>query len=411
MEGRLIKSTAAFVKRNVSKLLAETDKAIGVISRTVFAYFVKIVPNKVVFITYQNQYTCNPKYITEKLIASGMDLDIVWVVDKKTKSTPKNYEIPDGVRMVLRDSSANYYELMSAKVWVDNAMNCVWKRTPKKKGQYYIETWHGSMGIKRLDTYGSKYWRYVANKCNREFDYMLANSDYEVNIFRTSFWPDVNIVKTGHPRNDMFFDKKQIDSFRSKVINYYGLEENVRFVLYAPTFRDNKDTSCFDIDYEKLYMALQEKYPGNWKILLRLHYHNRGVKKKVDYPEYILNATGYYDMQELMAASDIGITDYSSWIYDYVLMRRPGFIYASDIDLYNTTRGFYYPLEKTPFPIARNTEELCRSIIGFDEKAYQNSVDEFLTRHGCAEDGCASMRVAEKIREVIGNQTNRRRFE
>ena len=102
----------------------------------------------------------------------------------------------------------------------------------------------------------------------------------------------------------------------------------------------------------------------------------------------------------LMAAADIGITDYSSWIYDFLLTRRPCFIYASDIELYNTQRGFYYPLETTPFPIAQNTLELCENIKKFDHSKYQFALEQFLSDKGCIEDGKAAERIADVIKNI-----------
>ena len=44
-----------------------------------------------------------------------------------------------------------------------------------------------------------------------------------------------------------------------------------------------------------------------------------------------------------MLIADVGITDYSSWICDYLLTKKTGFIFATDMQNYNTERGFYYP--------------------------------------------------------------------
>lgn len=48
------------------------------------------------------------------------------------------------------------------------------------------------------------------------------------------------------------------------------------------------------------------------------------------YEDYVIEATDVLDMQELIAITDVAITDYSSWIYDFMLMRRPGFIFATE---------------------------------------------------------------------------------
>ena len=112
-------------------------------------------------------------------------------------------------------------------------------------------------------------------------------------------------------------------------------------------------------------------------------------------------------MQELLCAVDFGITDYSSWMCDYILTRRPGFLFTLDIEKYVDERGFYYPLETSPFPVCKSNQELCDKIINFDEKKYQNDIDKFLSDKECYEDGYASKRVVELIKDKIeGEKTN-----
>ena len=93
---------------------------------------------------------------------------------------------------------------------------------------------------------------------------------------------------------------------------------------------------------------------------------------------YIKDVSKYSDIQELMLITDVGITDYSSWIFDFLLTGKPAFIYADDIYLYEDERGFYYPLSTTPFPIAQTSDELQRNIIKFDLQKYENKANELL---------------------------------
>ena len=115
----------------------------------------------------------------------------------------------------------------------------------------------------------------------------------------------------------------------------------------------------------------------------------------------MIDATGYGDIQELMLVTDVGLTDYSSWIFDYILLRRPGFILAEDAETFEKNRSFYYPLESTPFPIAKTSGELAENITAFDETKYAADVDQFLKDRGCIEDGHASERIVEKIKELM----------
>ena len=106
-------------------------------------------------------------------------------------------------------------------------------------------------------------------------------------------------------------------------------------------------------------------------------------------------------MQELMAATDIGMTDYSSWAYDFILTGRPLFIYAPDLDYYAGGRGFYYPIETTPFPISRDQNKMIEDIRNFDDNIYRNKVKEFLEDKGCYETGSAASKTADLIIDEI----------
>ena len=93
---------------------------------------------------------------------------------------------------------------------------------------------------------------------------------------------------------------------------------------------------------------------------------------------------------------------YSSWICDFVLTRRPAFFFATDLQDYYTERGFYYPLETTPFPLAQSNDELQKYILEFDEEEYREECEAFIKDKGCVDDGHAAKRIVEKIKEIIG---------
>ena len=404
LEEKVFRRTFKVIYRFISTtILKWIDIFFGVCYRKIYSLFLKTQKNKVVFVVYQGQYTCNAKYITEELLKrrqNGADIDIVWLMNKKTIENRGTSDIPDGVRLVIKGSAEAVYELMTARIWVDNALNCLWKIIPKKKNQIYLNTWHGSLGIKRLDTYNPSYWRFIARLSRKRINYMITNSAFENDVFEESYWQSTPKTMLGHARNDMFFDEDCMQELKKKVCDCYGIDENTHILLYAPTFRSDKDTQPFDLDYSRLYTALNEKYPGKWKLMLRYHFHNR-KKNDFDEADYIINATDYPDIQELMAAADIGITDYSSWIYDFMLTRRPCFIYASDLKEYNEDRGFYYKLETTPFMIAENTKQLCSNIKNFDRDTYERKLDCFLDDKGCMEDGMASRRIVDFMMEYL----------
>lgn len=372
------------------------DNILGKLFRNLFYKSGKVKNNKLFVMTFDNGYDCNPRYIVDEIIRQKLPIDIVWAADKDTMGSG---DFPEEVRLVRRRSFEMFEEQASSKVWIDNALSCIWYDMPKKKSQVYINTWHGSMGIKKLQ--GAPEWMEIAARLKSTTDFVVANSTFEEDVYRTTFWPTTPVLKFGHARNDILFEKEKFHQLRQEVAEYFNVDTDKKLLLYAPTFRDSGDVSCFNINYEALKKSLEEKYGGEWIILVRLHYKNRKGAAAFYPNEWLKDAGTYPDMQKLIAVADFGITDYSSWAYDYVLTRRPMVLYAPDVSNYQKGRGLYYPLEETPFPIARNNKELHEAIRNYDDAVYQSDVDAFLEVRGCYEQGTAAKQVVEKIKEIM----------
>lgn len=398
---RKVKSLAK-QKNLLGLILKKALKTYRTIKR--FIYRVKfskldVQRNKVFAITFDKRYNCNPKYIVEEILRQQLPLDIVWVIPESGKIKRSDY--PAELRLIKYGSKEMYKEMSTSGVWIDNALNCVWDNGMRKRsGQVYINTWHGSMGIKKLG--GDKHWLSRARLCNKATDYCISNSQFEEDVYRETFWKDVPYLRYGHARNDILFSVER-EELREKICSRFKITSDKKIALYAPTFRDDGRLDWCDLDFEEVRKVFSEKFGGEWVIFVRKHFKNR-AKKVADFEfnDYIKDVTSYIDIQELLAVTDIGITDYSSWAFDFVLTRRPLFIYAADIDIYDQSRGFYYPLDKTPFPIARTYGELEQNILGFNNDEYLENVDEFLKGKGCAEEGHASERVVELIKKVTG---------
>lgn len=372
---------------------------------------VPVNAKKILFQTFQQEYTCNPKYICEELLRRGEGYDIVWLYTDKSERA----WFPQDVRLVKKGTHQALLETISAKVLIDNGVTCFSNPFLKKKGQIGICTWHGSLGFKKIrmdtSTWTGRQTRTLYDKVH---DYVLSNSSFEDDVYR-NIWQSAQILPLGHARNDILFgsDPQHLRFVKEKVRHILGISGDYKLALYAPTFRgngDNKinavhakeevDTTCFELDYQAVRAALADKFGGEWVVLSRQHFVNREIEDINDgLPEGVVSATAYPDIQELMLVSDVGITDYSSWILDFMFTRKPGFVYATDEDLYLQERGFYYPLREAPFPVATDTSSLLQNIRDFDQAAYEQAIDRFLIAKGSIEDGQANRRIVEKIVE------------
>lgn len=399
---KLIVGVLKLIWAVIYKIVYYPDQMIAVFARRVLARHTQ-VKDQVMFLTFQGDYTCNPKYIADEMIRQNKDYRMVW--DVKTAIPRSDYPIE--LQFVRHNSYEFYKELAASKVIVENTNIVERLRVYKKKDQHLIQTWHGSLGIKRLDgdvVMGNS-WKRLAKKCQKSVDLLLSNSDFESEVFRTAYWKDVPSVMVGHARNDIFFmdDEEKRAKIHKKVTKFLGIDEDRQIFLFAPTHRDDVDESYEALDYPLIKKALEERFGGKWQIVIRLH--NRLKKESSmwlnDLPSYVSDATFYEDMQELLLCTDVGVTDYSSWIFDYVLSGKPGFIIEMGLEDFKESRGFYYPIETTPFPIAKDSRELAECIRKFDDTGYRADVERFLAERGCMEDGHASERIVEKIDELM----------
>lgn len=409
------KGIRAIAKKIWGGLWKEIDRILGFFSREVYKRTVKTVPNKVFFFTQEMRYCCNPKYICEELLRRNENVEIAWrIPDKASKGRGG---VPDCVKGV-RAGSFNYYkELFSSHIVIANSYIFLDQVLLLKKDQILIQTWHGSLGIKKFgkgDMKGRRRQLMASILTGKMSDYCITNSTFVSGSLRNTFWEKTPMLEYGHPRNDIMFetyaDKRA--EIKTDFLEKYGLDSTVKFVMYAPTFRDDKEFDCYDIDFDRLTESLKTRFGGEWCVLLKFHPSLRAVyteRKKGHFQCdcQIIDVTQYNDMQELITIADVAITDYSSWIYDFMLQRRPGFIFATDIDLYNNERGFCYPLETTPFPIATSNDELISNVLNFQNDDYLCRLEAFLEEKGCVEDGHASERVVDKILEII--ERDRRR--
>lgn len=386
------------------------------IDRSLFAqkyYNLPIQKNKIVLINFGgNGYGCNPKYIAEELLKRGENYDLVWLAKKSVNTN----DVPKAIRVVNFSKKEAIREIITAKYIISNVrLNKLIERGwHKRAGQYYIQTWHGSLGIKKIDAnvkgkvFTQRTWCTTAKIDSQYTTTLISNSQFENSVFKNGFWYKGNIALVGHPRNDIFFyDKNKLDNIKKKVYQDLDIPTNNRIFLYVPSFRDDYRLDCYMLDTDKLKETLSQKFGGIWTILIRMHPRLVNVSHKLfNYNNSTINASFYSDIQELLESADIAVTDYSSCIFDFMLTRKPAFIFATDIKKYNTERGFYYPLESTPFPVAKNNEELIKNIENFDLQKYQKDVEQFLLDKGCIEDGHAAERVVDLIENATKGELN-----
>ena len=101
-------------------------------------------------------------------------------------------------------------------------------------------------------------------------------------------------------------------------------------------------------------------------MLVRLHPHEQ--TRIIDHPGFV-DVTNYDDATELMVIADLLITDYSALIFDFMLTRRPLYLFIPDLDDYlNYERGIYFDIPQLPVIICRNEGELTHRLRHIDSE-------------------------------------------
>jgi CDP-glycerol glycerophosphotransferase len=348
----------------------------------------------------------NAKYVTEELLCRKIEME-----DKGNQrnpfmiyfitNNPKSAYAPEGIKVLKTNSIRAIFALATGKVWVDNNRKESYIR--KRKDQYYIQTWHGGIALKKIEKdyeeqLGAKY---VANakRDSKMADLYVSNSSFCTNMYRNSFWYDGEILECGSPRNDILIQPNS--ALMREVRNRLEIDQNVHIALYAPTYREGNNTKPYELNFHELLHVLENKFSGNWIIAVRLHPLVSEQSSFITYDSQIINASHYRDIYELMAAADLLITDYSNIMFEFSFMKRPVLLYALDEAEYTKDRGFYFEYAELPFLKANREEELFNHIANYDPDKDQEKVQKFLDTLTIYETGEASKQVVKRILDVI----------
>ncbi|MFJ3229418.1 CDP-glycerol glycerophosphotransferase family protein [Streptomyces sp. NPDC086787] len=325
----------------------------------------------------------------------------VWVV----RDAEQAARLPADMEHVLLDTP-RYFALAARATYFVNNVN--WPGTlVKRPGSVHIHTHQGTplkfMGADLLDKPGARYGFDVPQMLRRadRWDHSLVANLHSELVWERAYPCHFASARTGSPRNDALV-RPAGDAgagFRLR----YGIPDDHRVVLYAPTRRDYRRGGHVDrVDLARLAADLGEGHT----LVVRLHpvlaagparglglaeLHRRGV---------LVDATDEPHVEEVMLASDALITDYSALMFDYANLDRPIVVHADDWAAYTASRGAYFDITaEAPGHVSRSGPELARL---FSSGAWQDAESarlraRFRERFCAFDDGRAAERVVRTL--------------
>jgi CDP-glycerol glycerophosphotransferase len=379
--------------------------------------FLKVFPvsNNIIFFesSVGRNYSSNPKYVYEEMVKQGLDKEFMCVWSLEDTSL----EIPGNAKKVKRAGLFYLYYLATAKIWVcDTRLPAFLVKRPET---IYIQLWHGTP-LKKLamdmdilnmsEKMELSEYKRLFKENTETWDYLISQSEYTTERFKSCFDFKKEILPTGFPRNDVLFKKNDAKSIES-IKKDYNIPLDKKIILYAPTWRDDEfhKNGIYKFSTQINFDLLKKELGNTHIILVKLHYL---VKDPVDwsnYEEFVYKCDHLHDIQELYLISDMLVTDYSSVIFDYALLKRPMIIYAYDYEKYkNDLRGFYFNIfEEFPGPVVKNSADLVESIKNYDCKSHSEKYGEFLSKFTKFDEGNASSKIVDLILENTGHSTEK----
>ena len=320
------------------------------------------------------KYDDSPKAIYEamRIDPRFKGYHFVWAFHQPEQFTVK------GAKKIKTDGLSYFITALKARVWVTNS-SVERGLNFKGKNTFYLNTWHGSP-IKKMGSDIAKDNQSFSAKGKNKTDVMNTQSKFEAAIFSKCFGiPRNHFLEVGLPRNDELSD--YTEKHRNELRKKLGIQAEKKVILYCPTFREyEKDENLGvvlapPIDLKKWQSELGDHYV----LLFRAHYE---VSKVMDIKEskFVKNVTDYPCLNELMIASDILISDYSSIFFDYSIMDKPMLHFTYDYNKYAEMRGMYFDI-RDYLSGAPNEDALLGIILRMDSSAEVTKTKAFRKKY------------------------------
>jgi CDP-glycerol glycerophosphotransferase len=344
-------------------------------------------------------YGDSPRAIHERLLERAPGLSVAWINNTSVR-------IPGtDVEKVKRLSPRYYWLLGRARYWVNN-QNFPHYLKPAR-GTRYLQTWHGTPLKKMqhdIDDIAGRDPGYLSRvtKMTGYWDALVSPSEYASTAFRSAFRFTGEMLEVGYPRNDLFHAPDR-DHVARLVRRRLGIPPGRKVALYAPTFRDDvKRGNSFLADLRLDLDQLQRRLGDEYVLLLRFHPIVKGLPRITDEQAgFVQDVTTYPEAQELLLASDVLITDYSSIMFDYATLDRPMIFFTYDLDHYaDALRGFYLDFrDVAPGPLLTTSEEVRDALadLGEVDAAFAAKRAAFVQRFAPLDDGHAADRVIDRF--------------
>lgn len=306
-------------------------------------------------------------------------------------------EFPEVEHKIQTDDINYFVTMLKARCWISNS-SLQRGIAFKGKNTFSFNTWHGTP----LKYMGVSTNPHRVNRVMNTCDVILAQSKYEADVFAK----DWNISRDkykifGLPRNDVL--AKCTEEDKQIVRKKLGIPKDNFVILYAPTFRDylldSSSRHTLDVPFD--YSYWKKLFGDKLTFIFRVHYevarHNTLPNDSI-----WMDGSSYPVLDDLMIASDMLISDYSSIMFDYSILGRPIINFLYDYDEYDSKRGLIFDIRKE-LSWADDSRKLADLVFNMDFEEEKNKVKLFRDKY-VEEYGNATEKSIDYIYKILSKE-------
>lgn len=219
-----------------------------------------------------------------------------------------------------------------------------------------------------------------------------------------------HFVESGYPRNDAILNAKE--GFRRNSPLWINCDlqalqmidnarsNNLRIILYAPTFRSNLSSPFSD---NILSLQALNNFAEDHKILLVMKLHPLMAKQfHTDNLSHIVHYAPECDIYPALSLVDCLVTDYSSIYFDYLLLDRPIIFFPYDFDHYiaDERKLLFDYIDMAPGRLCKTQVELQAALSKPDTEYWKTQRREVRNKVFDHPDNKAGKRLYDFVRDL-----------
>lgn len=324
---------------------------IGIFIFNIIYFFIKLFPiqNKVTFISRQS----NDKSIDISLLEGEIkreNKNVKVVILCKTLDNKLKYFFHMFRQM---------YHVATSKVVVLDGYCIVVSILKQKKETTIIQMWHALGAFKKFgysilnQEEGSSEKTAKVMKMHNNYNYAFVSGEACIQPYSEAFRIDKKNIKIMPlPRVDLLRDKGNKKRVSDNIYKIYPILREKKNILYAPTFRKNKDSS------EQVKELINSIDYSKYNLIIKLH-----PLTKIDIVDDRVIFDKNFTTLDMMYISDYVITDYSAILFEVAVLEKPIYFWTYDYEEYLNGRNFYLDFTtEIPGPMSSDVNNIIKFI-------------------------------------------------